>query len=170
MRFLVASVKITSYVLAGMLLVDPTFLLRAELKDKISDVRAQVSGDNVIVEYDLLDSRTAEYEVKISLRRRSNPFFEYIPKNVSGDVGPRVLGGNGKRITWGIAREFPGGLSEDDYYFTVTAELTAPKEFPWLIVGGAFLAAGVATALIILKKGQETSEPKGGFPFPPGRP
>jgi len=79
---------------------------------QISNVQAQLQGDNIVISYDLIsDNPNAEFDIKIycSYNNFSSPL-----RLVRGDVGAGVKPGSGKLITWQAREEmvnYTGNIS-----------------------------------------------------------
>jgi len=141
---------------------------------EVRSVRFEVAGQLVYVYYDLIGVATRVHRITVTLHRESDPTYLYSPVNLVGDIGTIVFPGQDRRITWDFTKEFPNGLSGDDYYFIVEAaweEEQGISPLVW-IGGGAALVGGVVA--IVLLSGGGTDENGGGgstgFPQPPGRP
>jgi hypothetical protein len=151
----------------------PVVLAQEEEPLSVTNVRFELSGVIVRVEYDLGGAADRVYRISLYIRRENDPMFQYRPVNVAGDIGQVVFPGEKKKVTWEITKEFPVGLEGDDYYFVVQAEKT-PEESSdtlWWVGGGAAVVGGVV-AIILLSKGSGGSTPPAAsqFPYPPGRP
>jgi hypothetical protein len=144
---------------------------RYEPPGGVENVRFEISGDQVIIDYDLFGSTDEEYAVQVLVKRTSDASFEYRPLNVSGDVGEGVLSGMAKRAIWNLKEEFPQGLEGDDYYLLVSVR-TMDSGTPLLLwVGAGVVAAGGIATLLLLSNQSAGEEPVAtGFPSPPGRP
>jgi len=164
------------FFLAALLLVQgvPTALFAAQdEKDRIENVRFEVSGDLVRVYYDLVAPIDKVHGVRLYLRREGDQLFRYRPLNVTGDVGTIVFPGLKRRIVWDFVKEFPDGLTGEDYYFLVEADFEEPEGMsPWIWVGGgAAVVGGVVTILLLSGSSDVPPTPvPTGFPQPPGRP
>ncbi len=145
----------------------PISIAQAEDRIEVMNVDYKISGNKIIVSYDLSGPLDKEYKVALTLRRESQSDFEYEPKEVSGYVGENCKGGKGLEIEWDFIKEFPKGLSGNDYYFKVDAEMVKGRSnMWWWIAGGAAVAGG--TAAILSKGSSKTNTPV--FPGPPDRP
>ncbi len=142
---------------------------------RVENVRVQSSGRMVYVYYNLNGPPEQVYDVTLVMRSKSNRAFQYLPKSVSGDVGPNVFTGMDWRITWNTAKEFPDGLKLNDYSFEVKAIVVGGRaesrglSTAVLVAGGAVVVGGVVALLLMNKKDQGTTQ-QPGFPAPPGRP
>jgi hypothetical protein len=94
--------------------------------------------------------------------------------NITGDVGTIVFPGQKRRILWEYVKEFPDGLTGDDYYFVVDAEYIELEGMsPWIWVGGGAAVVGGVVAILLLSGNKDAPPPTPvptGFPQPPGRP
>lgn len=141
----------------------------------IKNIVFKVTGQVVEVYYDLIAPPNLYWNVTLVLKKRFAKGFLYLPLEVSGDVGEKVIPGENKKITWRIASEFPQGLPGEDCFFAVNAEVGAEVEgginSTYWIIGGAAVVGGILTA-ILLSKGSKAVPPVPGgtFPDPPARP
>ena len=70
---------------------------------QVSNVNARLSGENVIITYDLVGAKVGQ-KFRIELYS-SHDNYQSPLKEVSGDVGENQLGGSGKQITWRAKQE-----------------------------------------------------------------
>ena len=95
---------------------------------KVENVRAASSGDQIIVTYDLTGTKP-DQRFKVNLYSSHNNFAGPV-QNVTGDVGDNVAAGKDKRISWSARNElvnFKGNLSfEVRADLMVVAPVTAP--------------------------------------------
>jgi len=141
----------------------------------VENVSYKVSGSKVIINYDLIGNSKQLYKVSLILRRTSSTDVKYVPKTVTGDIGEGKFAGEGRQIIWDIEKDFPGGLSGEDYYFIIQAEKVNPSSSDFLLWTGLGVAAAAAIVTYIVVGNQNgTSNPEipggGTFPPPPGRP
>lgn len=137
----------------------------------VSGVRFAVSGLQVTIRYDLRGDRNEKYKVSLVLRRRSDPSFRYLPKELSGDIGLGRYAGTDRKIVWNMRNEFPQGLQGNDFYFVVNANEVERKRSAGILTwigAGAVAVAAVVTYLMVMHSGSPTSPAS--FPIPPGRP
>jgi hypothetical protein len=160
--------------LAALMLLQamPGILLAADESIAVEKVHFEITGDLVRVYYDLIGPIDRVHSVSVVLQKESDPSFIYRPVNLTGDVGTIVFPGERRRITWDFTKEFPEGLSGNDYYFVVNAELVEQEGMsPMVWVGGGAALVGGIVAIVLLSKGEDTQPPPpAGFPTPPGRP
>ncbi|MCL5021356.1 MAG: hypothetical protein M1339_06835, partial [Bacteroidetes bacterium] len=104
-------------------------------------------------------------------RRRSDPSFQYSPKQLKGDIGVGKYGGADREIVWDLRDEFPMGLQGSDYYFVVDAKDIESGHsagiLTWIGAGAAVIIAAV-TYVIVMHNGGPRSPSS--YPAPPGRP
>jgi hypothetical protein len=151
-------------------------LYGADDSTRVSNVRFVAAGNELSISYDLAgpnrdvtDDGSVKYTVSVQLRRDQNPSFVYIPTNVRGNVGANIAPGTNKKILWDFSREFPQGLSGDDFYFVVNAEPTVASNHTYLWLGAtAAILGGAAASILFLHKGAGTAQVS--FPDPPRRP
>ncbi|MCX6132224.1 MAG: hypothetical protein NTU47_00310 [Ignavibacteriales bacterium] len=132
----------------------------------VKNVRFELSGKTVIVSYDLAGSLDQAYLIKVTLKRRQVPGFEYVPKSLSGDVGEGKFSGVGRKVHWDMLRDYPNGLEGDDYYFRIEATMISQSSNLLYYVGGGVAVVGAVVYLLIHKP----SVDEGAFPQPSGRP
>jgi hypothetical protein len=149
----------------------PLPLLANEERTAIENVRFEVAGELVYVHYDLVGPADQIHKISVALFRESDRLFVYYPVNITGDVGTIVFPGKGRRITWDFTKEFPEGLTGEDYYFVVETEVEEKEGISSLVwIGGGVAVAGVL-AIVLLSGGDSSTPPvTTGFPAPPGRP
>jgi hypothetical protein len=149
----------------------PLSLLANDERTAIENVRFEVAGELVYVHYDLVGPADRIHKISLSLLRVGDRLFVYQPVNITGDVGTIVFPGKGRRITWDFTKEFPEGLTGDDYYFVVETEKEEEQGISSLLwIGGGVAVAGVL-AIVLLSGGDSSTPPAtAGFPAPPGRP
>ena len=75
------------------------------------------------VYYDLIADSDQTFTVSLSLHRKSDTTFAFIPKLISGDCGQFVSPGKGNKIIWDIGSEIKGRLKGKDYFFRVEVKL-----------------------------------------------
>lgn len=133
--------------------------------DFILDAKVEISGENLVINYNLNGKQSEEYEVGLKLKR-FNSDFELEPTLVTGDIGDEVLPGNGKKIVWQSSKEYSGGFDINEYYLEISAEeISSSTWYYWV---GSALAAGGAAAYYVLFMAptEETST----IATPPARP
>ena len=140
------------------------------------NVGFRVNGQVVEIYFDLVAPSDQVYSVSLTLKKRFDKTYAYKPIATSGDIGPAVIPGENRRVTWKLTDEFPKGLPGEDCFFIVDIEGGSARPggistTVW-IIGGAAVLGGVLTALLLSSKGDNTPPlpPPSGFPTPPGRP
>jgi len=132
------------------------------------------SDGKIFIFYEFQGDRSQDFEVTVKLKRTSDPSFEIIPSQLSGDVGEGKFAGKKNKVTWVLNEDEESQLEGEDFYFDVTAlEIEQGGGIPWYVfAGGAALAGGTAAILLLGKKDSDgtTPPPSGGFPTPPVRP
>lgn len=109
-----------------------------------------VSGDSILVTYDLAANPDDELTVSLTLRMESVPGFRIIPATVSGDIGTGKFGGRNRKIIWLASRDFAIDPNVDDYYFEIHWATVSGGGIPWYYyVGGGTVVAGAAAWLIL---------------------
>lgn len=166
------------YLLAVMLVVSATSVRASGPGDEaiVKNVVFKVTGQFVEIYYDLIAPSRVYCNVTLVLKKRFTKTFLYLPLDVSGDVGEKVIPGENKMITWKLTSEFPQGLPGEDCFFAVDGEVGKVEveegiTSTYWIVGGAAVVGGILTA-ILLSKGSNVilPTPGGTFPGPPARP
>ncbi|HEV8538024.1 MAG TPA: hypothetical protein VGR15_03780, partial [Bacteroidota bacterium] len=169
----IGKTKSISFLLAIALLLQgvPCSIALGKAETRTANVRFELSGDKIIVHYDLIAPPGDMCTVSVLLKKESDPLFSYSPKATTGDVGQGVAAGVAKKIAWDIKKEYPHGLTGTDYYFVVIAEglSSGSNLLLWAGAGVAAVAGGIA-AILLLSKQDEEPTVSGGFPRPPGRP
>jgi hypothetical protein len=142
---------------------------------KAANISFKVAGQVVVIYYDLNASADQFYKVTLTLKKRFDSTFTYTPVDISGDVGPSVIPGENRIVTWKLADEFPKGLPGEDCFFVIGVESgiegrSGISPLIW-IAGGAAVVGGVILA-VVLKGSTNTPivPPVNNFPNPPGRP
>lgn len=131
------------------------------------------SDGKIFIFYEFQGDRSKDFEVTVKLKRTSDPNFEIIPSQLSGDIGEGKFAGKKNKITWVLGEDEESQLEGEDFYFDVTAlEIELGGGIPWYVfAGGAALAGGTAAILLLGKKDSGgTTPPTGSFPTPPIRP
>lgn len=103
--------------LCSLLFLFFTFQVSAQ---QISNVNARLSGENVIISYDLVGAQVGQ-KFKIEIFS-SNDDFGGPLQMVSGDVGEDQLGGSGKQIEWRAKEEL--GVFSGNITFEVRSTIT----------------------------------------------
>jgi len=93
-------------------------------KAKIENVNFGYIMDQVVINYDLIDTRFPE-KFTISIKVYNTKGEEIPATSLSGDIGDKISGEGKKRITWNIHRDLE--RLDDNIYIVVEAELKNPK-------------------------------------------
>lgn len=80
-----------------------------------------VNGGIVNVNYDLVGPDAQSYEVVLEVSQNGGRTYELKPRTLSGDVGPGVRPGVGRRIVWDAAKD-TDALQLGEYRFRVTVK------------------------------------------------
>lgn len=156
--------------LAGLLLAEPlapSIALSGE-DITVKNVRFEISGNRILITYDLAGPPDQKFLIKVILKRKQIPSYDYSPKTVTGDVGEGKNSGIGRQIYWDLLRDYPSGLEGDDFYFHIEATMIPQSSnFLYYLSGGAAVV-GAAAYLLLVKK--TTTVDEGNFPQPSGRP
>ncbi len=169
--------RVLHFVLAASILLTTVSVKAFAGEDEIkaANISFKVAGQVVVIYYDLNASADQFYKVSLTLKKRFDTTFTYTPVDISGDVGPSVIPGENRIVTWKLADEFPKGLPGEDCFFVVGVESGTEAKagispLIW-IAGGAAVLGGVILAVVL--KGSTTTPPAPpvvSFPNPPGRP
>jgi hypothetical protein len=136
---------------------------------RVSNQEVRIEGEVAFISYDLEAPEGGTYVIAVELRRESDRSFSLVPINITGDIGEVTAGGPKKIIRWEYLKDFPFGLSGEDYYFKI--EASRPGGFPWLWVGLGSAAAAGAAVVILAGKSSTSPAPPGmtELPLPPPR-
>lgn len=134
----------------------------------VSNVYYTMKDSDAVVHYDLSGPADEPYNVRLVLRRETQPFFKLQPIDITGDVGTEEHPGRNKEIVWQLYKDVPYGLDGDDYYFEVSVTRLGLKEggASWLYYVGGAVVAGAAAVYF----GTDLSNKGGGNPIPPPPP
>jgi hypothetical protein len=124
---------------------------------RIANARWRVEGNVVVITYDLIADANLEYEIKVVLRRQSDPRFQFVPRSLSGAVGKGKFVGTNRVIRWDYRKDVPQGFSGDDYLFELAAYPQQPGSSVWWY--GGLLAAGGVAAYFIFRPGTSPPPP-----------
>jgi hypothetical protein len=140
-----------------------------EVVIRVSNQEVRIEGEVAFITYDLEAPEGGTYIITVELRRESDRSFSLVPSNLTGDIGEIKPGGTKRTIRWEYLKDFPSGLTGEDYYFKI--EANRPGGFPWLWVGLGSAAAAGAVIAILAGKSSATSAPPGtaDLPLPPAR-
>jgi hypothetical protein len=149
------------------------FLLNVQLRaqdipGRIENSRWEVSGDIVIITYDLIGDANLTYDVSITLTRESDKNFKIFPVSVTGAIFKGKHAGLRKEIRWQYKNDVPQGLSGNDYVFVFNVQIIKEEgggNLLYYLAGGAVVIGGAALLLLSGSKNAETST--SGLPNPP---
>ncbi|NCS90217.1 MAG: hypothetical protein AUK34_05140 [Ignavibacteria bacterium CG2_30_36_16] len=130
----------------------------------------EVSDGKVIIHYNLNASPDYDYEINVKLKRKGNSSFEYVPDDISGDVGEDNFTSGRKTITWVLTESETSKFDGDDFYFEINIKEIKSGGLSWLYYAGAAVLGGGAAALLLLTKKADETTPNSSFPTPPARP
>jgi hypothetical protein len=136
---------------------------------KIENARWEVSGDVVVITYDLVGDSDLSYDVNITLTRESDKNFKIVPVSVSGAIGKGKHAGLRMEIRWNFKKDVTQGLSGDDYSFVFNVQVLKAEggsNLLYYLAGGAVLVGGAAVLVLSGSKSSETSA-SSGLPSPP---
>jgi hypothetical protein len=133
----------------------------------------ELSGDKILIYYELKGEADQDYDVSVVLKRTSLLSFEYTPSELHGDIGMGKFAGSKKTIAWTLNKKETEIFAEgEDYYFQVKALKKSSGGASWLWYAGGILLGGGAAVLLLGKKGSSdnNSTTNTGLATPPGRP
>jgi hypothetical protein len=147
------------------------FSLFSYAQEKIETYSEVLEDGKVNIYYDLKGDPSEEYEIKLNLRRTSNPEFKYSPDDLEGDYGTGKYATGKKRITWKLNDKEKTFADGEDFYFEVIAQ-KASKGLSWYYYLGGAVLGGVAAILLGGSKsgGGNSGGSSTALPNPPGRP
>ena len=135
---------------------------------RISATEFKVNEEFVIITYDLQGEVDETYLIECFLMRDAQPNFKHKLRYVDGDIGTGKFVGNNKIIRWNFSKEFPMGLTGDDFYFLVSVDEISSGLAWYYYVGAAAIGGAAAAFLLGGSKDSKTTEAVYA-PFP-GRP
>jgi hypothetical protein len=94
-------------ILTSSLLATHPVRAQAQTGPRATGVRSEVSGNTITVFYDLVGATnpTATFTVTLQASLDGGRTFTVQPVSVTGDVGPNVRAGTGKRIVWDATKD-----------------------------------------------------------------
>jgi hypothetical protein len=164
--------KIICFTITCMLLSEciiPSFAWAEGEPVVIENIHFEQSGNYITIYYDLGGPIDQNYIVSIKLKSEDYNSFEYVPRNVSGDVGEGRFVGKNRKIIWSMLPESPPISSQYKFYFEVKAELLSNNINPLIWAGGAVVIGGIV-ALLFSSSSNEVSTQSRLPTAPPGRP
>ena len=172
MQYIHQKCRLLCYLLILVITIEgiPLTVARAQDKVEVSNVRFQVSGKLIIINYDLQGPADREYRIGVTLKRKKDQTFQYTPISAEGDIGEECHIGNNKQIVWDMSKEFQQDLDADNSFFLVKAELIPERSNTWWYITGGAAIVGGAVVYLLTKGGRETSSIDQAFPKPIGRP
>jgi len=143
-------------ILVGILLLFFSCFLFAQ-KHQITNVKEEVVGDRIRVNYDLTGRYSSAYRIGLMYSLDNGRIFTNIPQeNLSGDVDSTVVPGDNKRIVWSVLEdrdELIGNVK-----FKVTSEVKIHPEVESLTT--SLLVASGGLGLLITGIGLEINAKK----------
>lgn len=136
------------------------------------DVNYEPAPGKVLIHYTINADADQEYDVRVTVKRRSDASFQLVPADLTGDIGEGKFAGSSKTIIWKLNYRETQLLTGDDFYFDVSADRIESSGIPWYYYVGGTLAAGGAAAVLLLGKKESSTEPgtNGTRLTPPARP
>ncbi len=137
---------------------------------KINNIKTTQTGDEMLIEYDLVAEEKEEYEIKLFLMRESVPGFKYPVLGAKGDVGKVVFSKGKKLIRYPLDNSYIQFNPEvEDFYFQIEVyEMSTGIPWYYYALGGV-LTGGVAVVLLLINNNSE-EEPPVTIGAPPVRP
>ena len=139
-----------------------------DVPSRIENPHWEVSGDIVIITYDLIGDANLTYDVSITLTRESDRNFKIFPIAVTGAVFKGKHAGLKKEIRWRYKIDAPQGFSGDDYAFVFNVQIIREEggsNLLYYLAGGAVVVGGAA--LLLLSGSKTTQTSTSGLPSPP---
>ncbi len=135
-----------------------------------SNVRWTRKGDVIVINYDLVGSPDAKYEVTVAMKKDKDTSFVLVPKNVEGHIGEGVTAGNDREILWYYRTEYKLRIQDEELFFEIRVKsIKGESHLLYYIAGGAAVAGGILA--IIIAKNQSGGPPLvSELPLPPARP
>ena len=136
---------------------------------KIQNAQWELSGDIVIITYDLVGNSDLTCNVSIALTRESDKNFRIVPASVTGAIGKGKHVGLKREIRWEYKKDVPQGLPGEDYAFVFDIQIIKEEggsNLLYYLAGGALVVGGAAVLLLSGSKNAEASAPPG-LPNPP---
>lgn len=137
----------------------------------MTNVRAAATGPGTVeLRYDLASPQAGlAFDVSIEASEDGGASFPIKLTSVTGDTGPGIIPGTGKRVVWTAARDVERAAF-DKFQYRITATAIPPATLPraggetskpataepssgggggmkWVLIGGGVAAAGAAAAL-----------------------
>ena len=140
--------KLSSLLLIGMFQIIATAYSYSQVivdsKAKVSNVDFFLVGDNLIITYDLLYSKSSElFTVSVSIKTESGKTIN--AKSFKGDIGESISGGRKKEIIWEISKDI--AFLEEQIHIEVLAVNQNPKLINPVTKGKALLFSTVYPGL-----------------------
>jgi hypothetical protein len=143
-------------------------VLSQEVPGKIENARWEVSGDIVVITYDLIGDASLVYDVNITLTRESDKNFRVVPVTVTGAIYKGKHAGLRREIQWQYKKDVPQGLTGDDYAFVFDVQVIKEEggsNLLYYLAAGAVVVGGAA--FLLLSGGKTTETSTSGLPNPP---
>lgn len=90
-------------------------------------VRHEQEGSNIVIHYDLPGNPGDTYNIVVTCSENGGVTYGQPLRSLSGDAGPGIRPGQGKRITWSVVSD--RDILEGNLKFKVTApeQVTEPR-------------------------------------------
>jgi len=115
----------------------------AQSKARVENVDFNLEGEDLVITYDIVKSKTGEmFDVDVNILTTSGKKINAFA--LSGDIGPGVTGGEGKRIVWDLNKDNVYIDDEISVEVIINQDLAPPAGTPIksadkVSVGGALL-------------------------------
>lgn len=108
---------------------------------QVKNVRFESAGEIVKIHYDLFGEPGKRYKISLKLSENNGYTYNIRPKMISGDVGKNISVGKNKEVEWHMHKDFPSGLTGDEFVFAVDAELQKGRKWPYYLLGTGVVAS-----------------------------
>ena len=97
--------------------------------------------EKVFIYYTIKGEPDEEYDVSVTLLKKSDPSFALVPSVLFGDFGKGKFAGTKRTILWQINPDEEKQMDGSDFFFKVTTQQIKKSGYPWYAyVGGAVVA------------------------------
>ena len=99
------------------LLIGIVLLCNPLTAQEISDVSFELVDQNINIYYTLSPVSSDDFKITLALKRTSLQSFNYIPEDISGDIGEGKFSGTNRKIVWLVSNDEMNMFDGDDFYF-----------------------------------------------------
>lgn len=90
----------------GLILILLLFIPSILFSQKVENLRFEQSGKQIIIYYDLTGAQPGQtFDVQVFCSTDGGKTFGAALKQISGDAGSNITGGNGKKVVWNVLDE-----------------------------------------------------------------